>query len=250
MFLHSVKGLDNFTVTASDGDVGTIDDVYFDDEKWAIRYLVVDTGDWLSKRDVLISPIAIQRGDWAVRTMYAQLTRQQVRDSPGIDTAGPVSRQQEAELHRHYGYPYYWSGPYMWGDTVFPGVLEETPSEEPEEQRAIGHAAQVHESADPHLCSSKDVTGYAIRTTDGTVGHVEDFLFDDEDWSIQYIVVDPRNWWPGKHVLVSPQRIDHVNRDEACVVVNISRDELEHSQKYDSRSPPPSTTRPPPDLRR
>src|SRR5688500_2716856 len=106
MELHSIKGLENFAVIAIDGDVGTVDEVYFDDEKWAVRYLVVDTGDWLSKRDVLISPISIRHVDWGTRTLRADLTQQQIRDSPGIDTAGPVSRQQEEELHRHYGYRY------------------------------------------------------------------------------------------------------------------------------------------------
>ncbi len=243
MSLHSVKALENFTVMASDGDVGAIDEVFFDDEKWAVRYLVADTGDWLSKREVLISPISIRTIDWKRRSVLAELTRQQVRDSPGIDTDQPVSRQHEAEINRHYGYPYYWAGPYMWGDSVFPGVVEESMADKEKLNQADERAE--HEPGDPHLRSSKEVFGYAIRTTDDSVGHVEDFLFDEEDWSIQYMVVDPRNWWPGRHVLISPQRIDQMSWDERAVVVGISREELEHSPQYDPRNPPPGASRRP-----
>lgn len=248
MFLHSVRGLDHIAVVARDGDVGTIDDVFFDDEKWAVRYLVVDTGDWFVRRDVLVSPIAARRIDWPLRTLHADLTRQQVCDSPGIDTTQPVSRQHEAELHRHYGYSYYWTGPYMWGEGVYPGILEERPFDDPETVRAEREAAE-HQAPDRHLFSTKDLFGYAIETPDGSFGHVEDLLFDDEDWSIQYLVVDPRNWWPGKSVLVSPGRIDHLNADGRSVVMRVSRDELQRFPEYDSRNPPPSSPRAP-DLRR
>lgn len=251
MFLHSVKGLENFAMVARDGDVGTIDEVYFDEEKWAIRYLAVDAGDWLIRRDVLISPIAIRRTDWALRTMHADLTRQQVRDSPSIDTAQPVSRQHEAELHRHYGYSYYWTGPYMWGEGVYPGILEEKPFDEANtaarapRPSTAPEAAAEHEPDNRHLCSSKDVMTYGIQTPEGNFGNVDDLLFDDEDWSIQYLVIDPRNWWPGKPVLVAPNRIDHISNEDRSVVIRISQEELETFPKYDSRNPPPSTPRHP-----
>lgn len=238
MFLHSVKGLDNFAVAAKDGDVGAVDDVFFDEEKWAIRYLVVDTGDWFIRRDVLISPISVRHPDWSLRALHADLTRQQIRDSPTIDTAQPVSRRHEAELHRHYGYSYYWSGPYMWGEGVYPGILEERPFDE--RGSAAGHDADEHVSDNLHLFSCKDVMSYAIKTPDESFGHVEDMLFDDDDWSIQFLVIDPRNWWPGKPVLVSPSRIDHISSEERSVVMRITRDELEHCPAYDSRNPPPS----------
>ncbi|GAB3550194.1 PRC-barrel domain-containing protein [Noviherbaspirillum agri] len=249
MFLHSVTGLDNFAVAARDGDVGAVDDVYFDEEKWAIRYLVVDTGDWFVRRDVLISPISIRRPDWTLRVLHADLTRQQIRDSPSVDTAQPVSRRHEAELHRHYGYSYYWTGPYMWGEGVYPGILEERPFEEPgsepgaaAESAARRTAGNVDEHVpdNRHLFSCKDVMSYAIKTLDESFGHVEDLLFDDDDWSIQFLVIDPRNWWPGKSVLVPPDRIDHISSEERSVVMRITRDELEHCPAYDSRNPPPS----------
>lgn len=227
--LHGTRHLTGFKVHASDGAVGTIDDVYFDDERWVVRYLAIDTGGWLTGRKVLLSPLSMRHADWEGRTVSMNLTREQIENSPDIDTHQPVSRRQEAELFRHYGYPYYWGGPYAWGlemypvmpDAVQPGSTEEAMKDE---------AVQAE---DRHLRSANEVHGYTLHATDDTLGHLEDLLFDEEDWSIQLIVIDPRNWWPGKHVMVAPQRIAAVNWDDKSVNVNMSRGEIESSPEYD-----------------
>ena len=64
------------------------------------------------------------------------------------------------------------------------------------------------ERDDPHLRSSRAVTGYHIQATDGDLGHVEDFIVDDHSWTIRYMVLDTTNWWPGKKVLVAPDWIE------------------------------------------
>lgn len=233
--LHSANGLRGFTVQATDGEVGRVDDVYFDDERWVVRYLVVDTGGWLSGRKVLLSPVSFRHADWNGGTVMLNLTREKIENGPGIDTHRPVSRQQESELFAHYGYPYYWAGPYAWGFAMYPGLMEQeaTDNREREEMRD-----QVQHGPDRHLRSTAEVKGYAIHATDDTLGHVEDLLFDEEDWSIQLIVIDPRNWWPGKHVLVSPQRIHTVSWEDKSVSVNLSRAEIENSPEYDPDNPP------------
>lgn len=235
--LHSAKELKKFSVTAIDGEVGTIKDVYFDDEKWVIRYIVVDTGGWLSGREVLLSPMSFRQAEWDERNMLVNLTREKIQNSPGIDVHKPVSRQQESALFEHYGYPYYWAGPYAWGYAVFPAIMEQKIFEDPNRVEAREKMEQVND-ADRHLRSCEEVIGYAIHATDATLGHVEDFLFDEEDWSIQLMVVDPRDWWPGKHVLVSPQRIKHVAWEDKSVDVGLSRDEIESSPEYDPDNPP------------
>jgi uncharacterized protein YrrD len=108
MNAHNLKGA---AIIARDGAIGAIDDFYFDDEKWTVRYLVVDTGAWLFRRDVLISPISIQKVDEANNQVLVNLTRDQVKDSPDIDTQKPVSRQHETAVMNYYGYPIYWGGP-------------------------------------------------------------------------------------------------------------------------------------------
>jgi uncharacterized protein YrrD len=233
--LHSAKDLKGFSILGTDGDVGRVADVYFDDERWVVRYIVVDTGGWLGGRKVLLSPMSFRHADWTKGTLMVNLTREQIENSPDIDTHQPVSRQQESELFRHYGFPYYWAGPYAWGLAAYPGLTEGQMLEAAERAEA---REQTEQSQDRHLRSSAEVTGYGIHAVDDTLGHVEDLLFDEEDWSIQLIVVDPRNWWPGKHVLVSPQRIREVRWEDKSVAVSLSREEIENSPEYDPENPP------------
>ena len=231
--MRSVKSLQGFGIAATDGDIGTVDDVYFDDDKWTIRYLIVDTGGWLTGRKVLLSPRAVSRVNWSERTVQVDVTRQKVEDSASIDTDRPVSRQEESALHAHYGYPYYWGGPMLWGYTSLPMLMP--PPAVDSTTREI--EARIEQERDHHLRSSDTVIGYDIHATDGDLGHVQDFLFDEEDWSIRMMLVATRTWWPGKHVLLSPRRIDHVDWNEKTVAVNITRAEIENSPEYDPKVP-------------
>lgn len=244
--MHNVKALHGMKVVATDGDIGTVEDVYFDDERWAIRYFAVDAGGLAGERKVLLSPASLRHLYWQERAMNVELTRKQVEDSPDIDTARPVSRQHEVEFYDYYGYPYYWAGPYLWGYASLPAA-EAQPLEQPDPEVRRERLEQEHQKDDPHLRSSREVIGYGIQATDRKLGHVEDLLFDDEDWSIRMLVVDPRNWWPGPSVLVSPQRIDHIDWLDRSVAVNLTRDEIEHCPKYDEADLSADVrTRPPP----
>jgi len=89
---------------------------------------------------------------------------------------------------------------------------------------------------DPHLRSTRDVSGHHIQAADGEIGHVDDFIIDDETWAIRYIVIDTRNWWPGKKILVSPKWIERVSWDEAKVFVNLSRETIKRSPEYKEAS--------------
>jgi uncharacterized protein YrrD len=234
--LHSTKKLQRCAIAATDGDIGKISDVYFDDQKWTIRYFVVDTGGWLTGRKVLISPISVQNVDWEHRSVHVNLTRQQIKASPGIDTEQPVSRQQEAEFYRHYDYPLYWTGPLLWGFGAFPPIGGLLHSGGTSDRDAAED--EDHDLANSHLRSSNEVIGYDIQETNGSLGHVEDFLFDSRDWSIRFMIVNTGNWLPGKHVLISPQLIADVNWPSGHVVVNVTREEVEASPEYDPAHPP------------
>lgn len=232
--LHSVRNLQGFSIAAEDGDLGKIDDILFDDEKWTIRYLVVDTGNWLSGRKVLISAISFLHANWPNGRMQVKLTQQQVEDSPGIDTDQPVSRQQEAALHQYYDYSPYWHGPHLWGYTILAPIVESRTYDE----HVINEVRPREAGNDFHLRSVKDVIGHHIQATDDAFGQVGNFLFDDQDWSIRFIVIDTARWLPGKDVLISPQRIDQVSWTEKTVYVNATRKEVENSREYDSLNPP------------
>lgn len=237
--LHSLKKLQGFHVRATDGDIGSVQEAYFDDERWVIRYLVVDTGGWLGGREVLVSPYAVSGIDWNDSAVVVTLTRQQVENGPSIDTHRPVSRQQEAEYNRYYGYPAYWPYTTMWAWGAMPVVVPPDPQTRAEVyERKTEEFDAAEDGGDSHLRSSKEVTGYHIQATDDSIGHVDDFLFEEDSWAIRYLVVDTRNWLPGKRVLVSPHWIRHVSWSERAVAVEMSREQIENSPEFDPSAPP------------
>jgi hypothetical protein len=168
-----LKGL---TIRATDGELGTVDEFYFDDETWAIRYLTVETGGWLGGKPVLISPFSITHTDWQARRVDVVLTKEQVENSPDINTRLPVSRQHEAEFLGYYGYPYYWAGPNLWGSALYPAGPDMSTMASKD---AMADRTR-RESADCHLRSDRDVTGYYIKTADGELGHLDGFIVDDQ----------------------------------------------------------------------
>ncbi len=227
---RSLNDLVGYTIRANDGDIGTVSEFYFDDQAWTIRYVVVDTGGWLPGRKVLISPVALDSPDWESRTFPVNLTKEQVRNSPGVETDKPVSRQHEAELHGYYDWPIYWGGGLAFGGFQASPYLvmgtaeeDEVPPEQPE--------------SDTHLRSTSQVTDYHIEATDGEIGHVEDFMVDEDTWTIRYLLVDCCNWLPGKRVLVSPRWINRVSWAESMVYVDMTRDAIKNSPEFDRNKP-------------
>jgi hypothetical protein len=227
-----------FTIRSTDGDLGTVDDLYFDDETWAVRYLIVDTGGWLGGRRVLISPMSVVSTDWEARRVDLALTKKQVEHSPEIDTHRPVSRQHEAAFLGYYGYPYYWGGPYLWGPAFYPMGLAavSNPSVEAMADSMPGGPADGWPN-DSHLRSSEAVTGYHIEAEDGEIGHVDGFVVEDEAWAIRYIEAATRNWWPGRKVLVSPDWVERVSWLDSRVYVGLTREAIKNGPEYTDATP-------------
>ena len=231
--LRRVKDLHGFKIGATDGEIGSVRDFYFDDVSFTVRYVVVETGGWLSEREVLLSPIALRVMDHEQKRITAALTQAQVEKSPGIDTDKPVSRQHEVDYHSYYGYDPYWAGSYLWGAFPFPFLGSAPAMSAADLEREQRWNWEVKGRSDPHLRSARAVTGYHIQATDGDVGHVEDFLVDDRSWAIRYMVVDTANWWPGKKVLVAPAWIEQVDWDQSKVRVAVTRAQIKESPEYD-----------------
>ncbi|MCD6680996.1 MAG: PRC-barrel domain-containing protein [Burkholderiaceae bacterium] len=241
--LQSVKELDGYELAARDGDIGRVREVYFDDQRWVIRHLVVDTGGWLSGRDVLVSPHSIDGIDRVSRRLDVALSREKIENAPGIGADKPVARQNEIPFYDYYGYPYYWAGPGLWGAGAYPlaaGALGAPPPDAGVPREIAERAAAEREKADPHLRSSGEVIGYHIEARDDSIGHVEDLLFDERSWQIRYAVVDTRNWLPGRLVLVTPQSIESVDWNERQVHVRLTRDAVKASPEYEPGAPLPA----------
>lgn len=251
---HTVKSLFGFTMGATDGDIGEVTDVYFDDRRWTLRYMVVATGRWLHGRKVLISPLSVRGISWDDAVIDLTISQQQVRDSPGIDTDKPVSRQHEIAFYNHYGYPNYWEGSNPWGLGMYPlpwvGASPETVLSPPQSVDDVVRRGRFdcdHPAGDCHLRSSNQVIGYEVMATDGPVGTIADFVFDDRNWAIGHALVAIRRWLYGRQVLLSPASIVGVSWSEHEVYVDLTRAAVEALPEFDRGLPELAEQEMPPD---
>jgi uncharacterized protein YrrD len=224
--LEKAKSLKNYTLRSIDGDIGKVEEFYFDDKHWTIRYLVADLGDWLSEREVLVSPYSLGEVNSEERFIAVDLTKKQIEHSPSLGSHKPVSRQYEESYFQYYGWPTYWEGPYSWG--MYPYITRN--------HEKLINTGQPKKQWDSHLRSSRDMTGHHIQAKDGVIGHVDDFIVDDETWAVRYLVVDTKDWWPGKKVLISARWITRVDWIESKVYLDLTRAAVKKSPEYTETS--------------
>lgn len=245
--LRSVNDLNGFKIAALDGEIGNVEEFYFDDERWALRYIVVNTGTWLAGRQVLVSPFSVMEVDREHRQLHVALTKSQVEKSPDIDTRKPVSRQMEAHYADYYGFPYYWGSPLLWGSEERPTLaaqqsLAATASPVTADAARAGRSTipgtcatvRIVVAEDVHLRSTQEVSAYSIAATNGDIGTVYDFILDDESWAIRYLAIDTHKWWPGKKVMIAPQWIASIDWAQAKVHVKLTREGIKQSPTYDN----------------
>jgi len=227
---QNIKSLIGYSMEATDGDIGKVEDFYFEDTTWVIRYLIVKTGNWFLYRKVLIAPQAIVKRNAEPGVFPVNLTREQIKTSPDIDTDKPVSLQQDTQLYGHYAWQRYGgSGFYAGGSAAamdnVPIIDEKIMKEaDPNDKRS---------DDDLHLRSTKTIMGYHIHASDGDIGHVSDFILDDANWLIMYLVVDTHNWFGGKKVLIETGKIKEIQWENSKVILDISTDFLKDCPAFD-----------------
>ena len=225
----NIDSMLGFSIMAIDGELGKVRDFYFDDENWTIRYMVVQTGSWLLGRKVLISFTSVKKVDFELSMFMVDLSCEQVRNSPDIDTEKPVCRQHEMELHEHYMLSPYWinSSESVLGMSSYPftdGEVFEDEEDREEKPAASGE--------DQHLRSAKQVMGYLIHAVDGEIGHVKDFIVEINNWLITFFLVDTRNLLSGRKILLSTEKIERIEWADSEVYVSISRGDIINSPEF------------------
>lgn len=222
-----------YSIDTSDGEKGVLKQLYFDDEHWTIRYLVVDTHKWIPGRKVLLSPFSIEHLDHENRAISVSLTSNEVKNSPDIDTEQPISRKHEMEINRHFSWPYYWVGTGAWGSGMYPRpfMAEDMVEEDSPLQ------SSKDEEDENHLRSTKEIAGYHIHAIDGEIGHVKDFIFDEETWKLRYLIIDTRNLLPGKEVLLSTKWITDIYWQDRTVQVNVKKEDIRNAPEYRLNEP-------------
>ncbi len=225
------SALKGYAIEATDGRVGTVTDLLFDDSTWKIRWIVVNTGTWLTARKVLLHPSAVAHPDHERQELPVTLSRHQIEAGPSILEDQPVSQQIENSLYDYYGWTPQWGGSYFGGGGIAlplsaPPYFGVSALREP---AGLG----ARDEGDPHLRSITAVIGYHILASDGEIGHAENVLIEDATWGIRYLIVDTSNWWLGKHVLISPYAVGKISYQDRQITVNVDRDKVQSSPAWD-----------------
>lgn len=224
--LIKAKTLKGYKIRCLDGDIGQVEELVFDENQWTIHYLAVETGTWLVDREVLISTAAITALEKEEKYITVNLTRQQIEGSPLLYKENPISRQFETSYNQYYGYAPYWTGSHIWKPN--PNTMVDTSA-----QKA---ATQDEEKSELPLHSTGHIRGRKLQASDGEIGHIADFILDDEDWAIRYLDIDTISWWPSKHVLICPRWIDHISWEDFLVHVDLTREQIKSSPEYNKDS--------------
>jgi hypothetical protein len=232
--LWNASAIKGFNIQGTDGLIGTVSDLLFDDKTWQTKWLVVHTGLWLFGRKILLPLEALGTPDEDARHVSVHLTQQQIKDSPDVDTDLPVSRHVEAHVYNYYDQNPYWRSGFSPMGVVPQDTLIFMPRMGIDgDPRYHPGTDAVPDDGDPHLRSVNAVTGYHIEATDGAIGHVEDFLIDDADWRVMYVTVDTKNWLPGQRVVISPQSVREIDEMTRSVFLNVDREKIKASPPYD-----------------
>jgi len=213
------------SVYAKNTLIGKVEDFYFDDQSWAIRYMIVNTGGWLAGKQVLVSPLGIQSGDSDHRRIELNMSPEQVQHSPSINSEMPVSKQQEAEYYDYFHWPYYWHGAGIWG--IAPSIEDALDRPFPIELRSK-EIEQPHN----HLRDLKEILKYHIRATDRQFGHVNDFMFDDRDWVIRYFVIKSSSWFSTNRTLISTKWIEGIRWEDRVFQVGLHSKKMKGAPQF------------------
>ncbi len=229
--LRNLNTLFGYSIRALDGDIGTIESFFFDDATWIVRYAIVETGDWLQRRRVLLAASLLDVPDELSQEIpMGQLTREYVRHSPDIDLAQPVSRQQQVELHTYYDWPQYWIDS---EEQESKGLL----SSVPEIAEDNPPASKEEDIGDPHLRNLREIERYMVQGLDGEIGEVESLTADTESWIIQQLVVNGDDIKPGKKILIPTSLVQQIEWAESRIFVDILRDTIKENPEFDTASP-------------
>jgi sporulation protein YlmC with PRC-barrel domain len=242
--LYSLRKLQGYTIQARDGEIGQLNDLYFDETDWQVRYLVVDVGSWLSRQEVLLLPGMITHIEAQAGTVAVKLTRVQVESSPDVDAAAAISREKEEALHTYYEWQPYWiieptlavglgdqpPHPVVVGMPATEGLLKPFRKKKAVRQAAL--ADMIVEDKTPGVRSAAELVGYILEATDGAVGQVDDFVIDTSDWRISHVIFDSR--LSGKQLALPSTQIQAIHWQSNRLDVGLTTEAIGNSREYDA----------------
>jgi sporulation protein YlmC with PRC-barrel domain len=238
--LRSLKNVFGYSIQAEDGEIGQVRNFYFDEKDWEIRYLIVETGPWILGRKVLIMPDVLGKPNWAEKNFPVNLTRSQIKDSPDIKTALPISRQQQIALHEYFRWPTYWNTETSLptstvSTTPIAGYMSAKETRQENKNREVMERMMQQNST---LRSAKELIGYQVQGEDAELGFVDDIILNDETWQLIYLVLDTSSMLlKGKKTLLAISWIKWVTYKEQAVHIDLMLQNIEDSPPYDPQTP-------------
>jgi len=222
--LYSAKETDQYTICSKDGTIGKIKELLFDDRKWNVRYMVADTGNWLPGRKVLVSPEFMLELSHEKQCIDVDLVKKQIKDSPPLTSDVPVDRQRDKEFWSFFSLP----------ESPLTKIPADSVDQEKLDRRDFEDRREEEHSWDRHLRSTLAATGITIEALDGEVGKIEDFIIDDQNWDIRYLVVKTSGWWPGHRILVAPPWISKLSWGSSKIFIDINREPFKTLEEFES----------------
>lgn len=221
--LQPVGKLMRCMLHAVDGEIGTVEALYFDDVNWIVRYLLVNTGDWLAGRRVLISPVAVGEVREDEKSIFIELTRCQLENSPPLDARQTVSRGYETAYYKYYDWPVYWENDRR-------GVPLSTAS--PEAQPSAGEETNTG-CQELRLHRTSGLDGCVIVALDGAIGQVRGQIMDTRYWVMRYLAIEIHSECSGRHALVSPAWVERVSWRDHLMNIGLSSMAIGSAPGYD-----------------
>lgn len=226
--LRSIYELFGYLVKANDGDIGSLHDILLDEKQNTVRYFVVDKGNWLPGRKVLLSPTGTEHPDWANRQITVSQTKEEIEDSPSIDEEAPVSRKKEVELFRYFQWDPYWT---------YTGYEYGIPAGENLKATQTEHVSHENEDTEVGLRSIRELEGYTVHAADEKLGGVKDFIVDDETWDIRYLVADTSFWPFSRQVLLSTDWIETIRWENQTMTLDLTSSSIESAPEFNPFEP-------------
>ncbi|PAV29819.1 hypothetical protein CIL05_10675 [Virgibacillus profundi] len=224
------SNLKTYNIHASDGEMGKVKDLYFDDKRWAIRYAIIDTRKWLPGRRVLLSPSSFLTLNEADKFLEVEFDKETVRNSPSIPDETLITQDVENSLVGYYGWTKYWTGNMLWGPNESPMTAYKNHEE------ALLQEQPVDSHRDYDLRSEDETIGFKVHADNGKIGTIADMIYDDQKWKIQYIIVQSSDHPVEEEYFVFPtEDIESADWFEHDLYVKKSLEEVKMRKIYKTK---------------
>lgn len=222
---RSLKELLGYSIKATDGHHGDINDFLFDGNNWIINYIHADLGTIFKDKKVIIPRMFWKNPSWINQNFEVSLSIKDIENGPLIDEYLPVSKQYEKELLKHFDLQSHimrfqsQSVLQTAGNIHLENAFTKSVSEDYENKGS--------------LRSFREVCNYSIRTKDGFKGKLNDLIIDDSNWEVKYIIIDLNGSIPwSRKVLINVNWIERISYPKKSIKINLNSDSLLNSKDF------------------